>query len=55
METFQEEEVVLQQGQLNEYLRFVIDGELSVIRDGHLVEIFKEGNFISEHVSRLLF
>jgi len=49
METFQEEEVVLQQGQLNEYLRFVIDGELSVIRDGHLVEIFKEGNFISEH------
>ena len=51
VETFEPGEAVLHRGEWNEYLWLVLNGELSVMLDGHLTDIFREGNFISEAVS----
>jgi hypothetical protein len=50
-EVFQPGEVVVDQGELNIYLRLVMEGELDVFRDGHRTYSLEEGNFISEVVS----
>ena len=47
-ETFQEGDVVTRQGQLNRYIRLVVDGELQVFRDGISTYYLEEGNFVSE-------
>jgi len=47
-EVFKPGEVVVKQGEWNEFLRLVLEGELDVFRDGHRTYSLEEGNFISE-------
>lgn len=41
-------ELIVAQNEKNRYIRVVLDGELSVLRNGHLTYILREGNFVSE-------
>jgi CRP-like cAMP-binding protein len=48
VETFNEGDLLVEQGELNQCIRLVLDGEFSVYRDGKLTYKIEVGNFISE-------
>ena len=47
-ERFRKGDAIVTQGQNNRYIRLVLSGEMSVLRDGQLTYELYEGNFISE-------
>lgn len=48
IEEFKADDVIIRQGQLNGRVFLVVDGALSVLRDGKLVYRLEEANFVSE-------
>lgn len=48
VERFEEGEELCAQGELNKYIRLVIDGTYNVKRDGQVTYRVEEGNFLSE-------
>jgi CRP-like cAMP-binding protein len=47
-ETFKPGDLVVAQGNMNRFIRLVVDGELKVLRDGYSTYSLEEGNFVSE-------
>ena len=48
VEVLNKGDTLVRQGELNQYIRLVLDGEFHVYRDGKLTYKIEEGNFISE-------
>lgn len=47
-ETYQPGALIVQQGDMNPYIRLVLEGELEVMRDGQVTYQLDEGHFVSE-------
>eukprot|EP00559_Dactyliosolen_fragilissimus_P002866 CAMPEP_0184859718 /NCGR_PEP_ID=MMETSP0580-20130426/4706_1 /TAXON_ID=1118495 /ORGANISM="Dactyliosolen fragilissimus" /LENGTH=272 /DNA_ID=CAMNT_0027356513 /DNA_START=808 /DNA_END=1626 /DNA_ORIENTATION=- len=47
-DTYENESLVVGQGQMNRYIRMCVEGELDILRDGIRTYTIQEGNFISE-------
>lgn len=48
LETYEPGDLVVAQGEMNSYIRLVIEGEFDILRDGQLTYMVEEGNFLSE-------
>lgn len=47
-ETYQPGALIVQQGDMNRYIRLVLEGEVEVMRDGQVTYQLDEGHFVSE-------
>lgn len=47
-EVYEEGDLIVGQGQMNRYVRMVVEGEVDAVRDGTRTYILEEGNFVSE-------
>ena len=49
VEHYYRDNIILEQGQMNRYVRLVMHGNADVYRDGELTYSLEEGNFISDN------